>query len=122
MIPLLEDRAALSNSNKADAFVSIHYNNVPNVPSASGIETFYYHNNTLANAIHGELIKATGLNNRKVKYGNYRVIRDNKQPAALLELGFLSNVAEEKTISQTSYHKKAAQGILNGLNVYFKNR
>ncbi|WP_139892107.1 SH3 domain-containing protein [Bacillus sp. D386] len=118
----LEDRAALSNSKKADAFLSIHYNNAPNVPSASGIETFYHHNSTLANAIHGELIKATGLKNRKVKYGNYRVIRDNKQPAALLELGFLSNAAEEKTISQTSYHKKAAQGILNGLNVYFKNK
>ncbi|WP_148630457.1 SH3 domain-containing protein [Bacillus sp. E214] len=117
----LANRAALSNSKKADAFVSIHYNAAP-ATSASGIETFYYHNSSLASAIHAELIKATGLKDRKVKQGNFQVLKSNKQPATLLELGFLTNAAEEKTISQTSYHKKAAQGILNGLNVYFKNK
>ncbi|QFK72938.1 SH3 domain-containing protein [Pradoshia sp. D12] len=117
----LANRAAISNSKKADAFVSIHYNATP-AASASGIETFYYQNSSLASAIHGELIKATGLKDRKVKQGNFQVIKSNKQPATLLELGFLTNAAEEKTISQSSYHKKAAQGILNGLNVYFKNK
>ncbi|WP_139892108.1 SH3 domain-containing protein [Bacillus sp. D386] len=118
----LANRAALSNSKKADAFLSIHYNAAPDSPTASGIETYYYQNSSLASAIHGELIKATGLKDRKVKQGNFQVIKSNKQPATLLELGFLTNAAEERTISQTSYHKKAAQAIYNGLNVYFKQK
>ena len=118
-------RALLSNNKNADAFVSIHYNDYQHSTSITGIETFYYNQinqMSLAKSIHNELTKTTGLKNRGVKRGNYLVLRENKQPAALLELGFLSNPTEEKTVSQTSYHQKAAQGIYNGLNLYFKQQ
>ncbi|WP_462405932.1 SH3 domain-containing protein [Gracilibacillus sp. Marseille-QA3620] len=114
----LDNRAAISNRNKADAFISIHYN-AASTSNAKGIETYYYLNSRLASSLQGEMVKTTGLLNRGVKYAKYRVLSINTQPAALVELGFLTNAAEEKKISQASYHKKAAQGILNGLNVFF---
>ncbi len=114
----LDNRAAISNRNKADAFISIHYN-AASASNAKGIETYYYLNSRLASSLQGEMAKTTGLLNRGVKYAKYRVLAINTQPAALVELGFLTNAAEEKKISQASYHKKAAQGILNGLNVFF---
>ncbi|WP_197089886.1 SH3 domain-containing protein [Bacillus sp. FJAT-27916] len=114
----LDNRAAISNRNKADAFISIHYN-AASASNAKGIETYYYLNSRLASSLQGEMVKTTGLLNRGVKYAKYRVLSINTQPAALVELGFLTNAAEEKKISQASYHKKAAQGILNGLNVFF---
>ena len=116
----LPDRATISNKNKADAFVSIHYNATPS-GNAYGIETFYYHapHTSLASALQQEMIKTTGLRNRGVKKKGYTVLSENNRPSALVELGFLSTQSEEKIIAQTSYHKKAAQGILNGLNVFF---
>ena len=116
----LPARASISNSNKADAFVSIHYNATP-ISNAYGIETFYYHSphTSLASSLQQEIAKTTGLMGRGVKKKGYTVLSMNNRPAALVELGFLSTPPEEKIIAQTSYHQKAAQGILNGLNVFF---
>jgi N-acetylmuramoyl-L-alanine amidase len=67
-----------------------------------------------------EVVKQTKLKNRSKKFGNFHVLRENKKPAVLLELGFLSNRTEEITINTSSYQERVSQGIFNGLTQYFK--
>ncbi|USK84755.1 N-acetylmuramoyl-L-alanine amidase [Peribacillus asahii] len=118
----LSQRVAISHNNKADAFVSLHYN-ASSSSSAKGIETFYWATNvnekTLAQYVQGEVVKQTGLSNRGVKTGNFHVIRENKKPAILVELGFLSNATERKKVSTETYQYKSAIGIYKGLEKYF---
>ncbi|PQD96159.1 hypothetical protein CYL18_06040 [Pradoshia eiseniae] len=116
--PTLLERAAISNKNMADAFISIHYN-ASISSSVRGIETFYHLNPSLASSLQQEIAKSTGLRNRGIKKNGFTVLYQNTRPAALVELGFLTNPTEERIISQSSYHEKAAQGMFNGLNVFF---
>ncbi|USK59448.1 N-acetylmuramoyl-L-alanine amidase [Peribacillus asahii] len=118
----LAQRVVVSHNNKADAFVSLHYNSSSS-SSAKGIETFYWATNvnekTLAQYVQGEVVKQTGLSNRGVRTGNFHVIRENKKPAILIELGFLSNATERKKVSTETYQYKSAIGIYKGLEKYF---
>ncbi|MBG9445312.1 hypothetical protein ABE66_11665 [Cytobacillus firmus] len=116
----LNQRVNISHAQKADAFISIHYNAYSS--TSSGIITFYYNNSKdgrLAQSIHNGLLVQTGMRNLGAKYGNYHVLRTNKQPSVLLELGFLSNPNEERHVGTADYQRKAARGIYEGLNQYF---
>ncbi|MDQ0220006.1 N-acetylmuramoyl-L-alanine amidase [Peribacillus cavernae] len=116
----LDDRIEISHKYKADVFISIHYNSGGN---ATGVETYYdtkYGNETeLAKCIQTEVVKQTGMRDRGVKTAGFYVVKYNKMPSVLVELGFISNPNEEKVIATTAYQQKAARGIFNGLNKYF---
>jgi N-acetylmuramoyl-L-alanine amidase len=119
----LTQRVNISNYNKAHAFISLHYNAYSS--TSSGVMTFYYSSSkdsALSGLIQSNLATSTQLRNMGSKYGNYHVLRENKQPAALVELGFLSNPTEEKLVATSTYQKKAAKGIYNGLFHYFLTR
>ncbi|CAM3956458.1 SH3b domain-containing protein [Mesobacillus thioparans] len=119
----LAQRVNVSNNNKAQAFISLHYNAYSS--TSTGVMTFYYNSSkdaALAGLIQSNLVATTQLRNMGSRYGNYHVLRENRQPAALVELGFLSNPNEEKLIATTTYQKKAANGIYNGLFHYFLTR
>ncbi|WP_144701367.1 SH3 domain-containing protein [Fictibacillus phosphorivorans] len=118
----LNKRVEISHYHFADAFVSLHYNSASD-KSASGLLTFYYGQKDLklANSVNAGLIQAnTGLKGGNVRYGNFHVLRENKQPAILVELGFLSNPFDEMTIKSSSFQTKAATGITTGLAQYFQ--
>jgi len=118
--PELTDRAALSNSKRADAFISLHYNASPK--SNTGTLTFYYSKTKdmpLARAIEAQLGKQLGLKSNGISYGDYHVLRNNSRPAALVELGFLSNPKDEAVVRTAEYQKKAADAIVDGLRNYF---
>jgi N-acetylmuramoyl-L-alanine amidase len=121
----LENRVRISHNYNADAFISIHYNSFPNNTSVTGIETYYYtykKDYLLGYYIQQEMIKKTNFKNRGVKFGNLYVLRNNKQPSVLLELGFLSNSIEEAIIRTDSYRDKVTDGIINGLKLYFSQK
>ncbi|OZM57822.1 hypothetical protein CIB95_05535 [Lottiidibacillus patelloidae] len=118
----LENRVITAHYNNADAFISIHFNSSFD-SSAGGITTYYFKNTTdkrLAEAIHKQLIAKTGLRDRDYRYGNYHVLRRNKQPSVLLELGFISKGTEEALVKTNSYQQTAADAIFQGLINYFK--
>ncbi|OCA82452.1 hypothetical protein A8F94_21355 [Bacillus sp. FJAT-27225] len=119
----LAKRVSISNLNLAHAFLSIHYNAFSK--TSAGIETYYYNSSkdkALASSIQNSVIAQTKMKNLGTKYGNYHVLRENKRPAALLELGYISNPYEEKTVATSAFQQKAAQGIHDGLFNYFLNR
>lgn len=115
------DRAKLANDLNADAFISIHANSVLNIPTANGTETYYFSeaSKPLADVMHKHLIQATQLKDRKVKYNNYEVLRRSNMPAALLEVGFLSNVEEEALLFTEDFQNRVAQGIVDAIKEYF---
>ncbi|WP_108670620.1 SH3 domain-containing protein [Peribacillus acanthi] len=119
----LKARVDVSHKANADAFVSFHYN--VGTKTSSGIISFYYSaakEKRLADTIHKSLVAHTGMKDQGVRYGNFHVIRENKKPAVLLELGFVSNPNEEILVATEEYQTKAAQGVYEGLVSYFNNK
>jgi N-acetylmuramoyl-L-alanine amidase len=117
----LGSRISFSNMMNSDAFISIHYNSVPELPEVTGIETYYFQeqNEKLASYIQTELIKATEANDRGTTHENYLVIMQSVKPAVLVELGFISNEEKENLLGTIGYQKKIVSGIINGLGKYF---
>ena len=118
----LNSRVSTSHYRNAKAFISIHFDSISD-RSVSGTTTYYYNSlkdGPLAKDMNSELVKQTRLRDRGKKFGNFHVLRENKVPAVLLELGFISNRTEELTVATTSYQERASQGIFNGLAQYFK--
>lgn len=115
----LRKRVFMSNNSDADLFISIHQNASLN-RNANGIETYYLKNDSksLASIIHQNVIDSTNANNRKVKIGNFQVLRDNKKPSILLECGFISNPAERYKLNTSDYQEKLVNGVVNGVKEY----
>lgn len=111
----LNDRAVRANNLRADAFVSIHANAARS--TAYGIETFYYKNidNSLASSIQKKLINYTKAYNRGVKNNNFYVVKYTNMPAALAEVGFMTNKDEAEKLKTYSYQEKLVNAIANGI-------
>ena len=116
----LRKRVAISHQYAADAFVSIHYDALED-SSVHGFTTYYTngYQKELAEYVHDGLAKKINLKDRGSRYGNYLVLRENRQNAVLLELGYLSNPSEERTITTDYYREQATLGIYQGLLNYF---
>lgn len=116
----LRKRVSISHQEEADAFVSIHFDATDD-SSINGFTTYYLNSNQqqLAEYVHNGLKKKINLKNRDVQQGNYLVLRENKQPAILIELGYLSNASEERAVSKAQFREQATLGIYNGLLNYF---
>lgn len=116
----LQNRVAISQSYKADAFISIHYDSNKDA-QISGITSYYYSadQKALANSLHKSIIEATNMVDRGLRKNNYFVLRENSQPASLLELGFLSNPSEEKTVGSKHYQETISTAIYQGIQDYF---
>ncbi|MCE5284458.1 MAG: N-acetylmuramoyl-L-alanine amidase [Pelosinus sp.] len=118
----LSARADVGNANHVDIFVDIHANSFGD-PSVGGTGTYYYrktsYDSLLAQSLQTGLVRADGLTNRGIYAANFYVLKHTDMPAALIELAFLSNPNEESLLNSPQYQQKLAQGIVNGLNVFF---
>ncbi|KHE66792.1 N-acetylmuramoyl-L-alanine amidase, partial [Halobacillus sp. BBL2006] len=117
----LSIRSFYSNASEADVFISLHYNSAPLNVAASGISSFYYHekDKPLAASIQAGMVGSTNLIDRGTLYGDFHVLRENRKPSVLLELGFLSDAIEEQTVRSSKYQTEVSQGITQGLINYF---
>ena len=118
----LDYRAAYGVKNGADAFVAIHSNSY--TPGTSGSETFYSasvanDSKQLATFIQSRLYKAMEHPNRGVKEYDYRVLAANPLPAALVELGFLTNSGDASKLATSTYRERAASAIAEGIEDYY---
>ena len=124
--PTLSQRVDIAVNAKADAFVSIHGNKFSK-ESAKGTETYYStasirgdQSKELATFIQNRLYPALGTDNRGVKKANFQVIYKNPLPAALVELGFMSNKEDASKLSSNYYRDKAAEAIALGIQDYYE--
>ncbi|MFZ3132744.1 MAG: N-acetylmuramoyl-L-alanine amidase [Desulfosporosinus sp.] len=116
----LEDITDQANSFKPDAFLSIHADSFAS-PDAHGASTFALApgglGEKIAREIQRELVSATGLVDRGVKFANYHVLRETiGYPAVLTEIGFISNPAEEALMKQDAWDELVASAICRGFS------
>jgi N-acetylmuramoyl-L-alanine amidase len=116
----LEDRVHISNTSKANVFISIHYNANEDT-SAKGVTTYYSSDiaKELAETVQSSIQKEVDLADRGAKKNGYHVLQHNNKPAILLELGFLTNANDLEVIQSAGYEEKAADGLIDGLKEYF---
>ncbi|MBP2240544.1 N-acetylmuramoyl-L-alanine amidase [Cytobacillus eiseniae] len=117
----LSSRVYASHYHNADAFISIHYDSI-NDRSVRGLTTYYYHSyqKALAADVHSSIASQSRLKNRDYRFGDYYVLRENKNRAILLELGYLSNPSEEILVTTKQFQEVVTNGILQGLVKHFK--
>lgn len=116
----LETRAAVANRSGADIFISIHNDSNPD-PSVRGVTTYYYnwHSRPLAEVMQASLVRELGARSVGVFQRSFLVVRDTWMPSVLLELGFLTNWAEEQLLADPAYRYRAAVAIYKGVVEYF---
>ena len=137
----LEARTQHARTWKADVFVSLHCNAAP--ATVRGIEIFRASpegarstygtrratgasinspwdadNARLAYDIQKNVIAATGAGDRGVRNARFAVLRDCPCPAVLVEMGFLSNTADEANLASAAYQTNLARGIAEGISRY----
>lgn len=122
----LDERIAVTNSHKADAFISIHSNFDPNVTSA-GIECIVSENNPryndskrLADNLIQELETLKGISVNGILKSDFRVLSKNSIPAILLETGYLSNEKDYKYITDPENQKRISKSIIAAVVKYTK--
>jgi N-acetylmuramoyl-L-alanine amidase len=112
----LESRIKIANSTKGCIFVSIHYNWTPR-KGARGIEVYYHGARSwrLASNILRQASRAYPTDNRGTKRHNFHVLRKNRRPAVLCELGFLSNTADNRYAQSPRYRRRLAERVAAGI-------
>jgi N-acetylmuramoyl-L-alanine amidase len=126
----LDDRPAVANRLDADIFVSVHANAISR-SAIRGMEIFYWDGRLGGTATKRDRIEsdklarcieraceADGLTVRSVRGAAYRVLRYATMPAVLVELGFLTNYAEERLLRTQSYRRKLARAVAQGIKAY----
>jgi len=79
------------------------------------IEDSRYQSRRLAALIQQGILKQVPADDRGTKPGALRVLRFANCPAVLVEIGFISNRQEAKRLADSSYQKRIAAGIANGI-------
>jgi len=118
----LSARAAYSNNQGADRFMSIHSNAFTNT-SANGTETFAYAEGgtgaALRNLVQAEMIAAWGLTNRGNKTADFAVLRETAAPAVLHELAFITNATDAAKLGSATQRQKAAVAHLRAIQRHY---
>jgi N-acetylmuramoyl-L-alanine amidase len=137
----LGDRVAFAERQRADLFISLHFNSAPDLtPEQSGLETYCltptgmpsnlirdfddnvsltYPNNAFdaqnlsyAVRLHRALLRVNGNTDRGVRRARFMgVLRGQNRPAVLLEGGYLSNPHEARLIGSPEYRQKLAEAV-----------
>lgn len=140
----LSERPELAVRDRADVFVSLHYNAAE--ASVHGVEVFCLapagmnssdagggksssypaeagnthdaRNVLLAYQVQKSIVHHLPLEDLGLKRSHFEVLRLAHMPAILVEGGFLSNPAEAKDIYDAGFRKRMASAIVDGIVAY----
>lgn len=117
----LQGRCDISNAYDPDIFVSIHVNSSVR-PEITGIETHYYHQESmsLAQTLHSSLASNINSKNRGLFKSKFYVINHTTAPSILMEIGFISNDGERAQLVSEKRKQDTARAIAEGVKNYFK--
>lgn len=122
----LQARCDVGNNSNTEIFVSLHMDSFSN-STPCGTTGYYFtggsqNSQRLARNLAEGVIGEIGTDSRGVKACSFYVVKHTKMPATLLEIAFLSNNKEEKLLNSDEGIKKAAVGIVKGINKYFEGK
>jgi N-acetylmuramoyl-L-alanine amidase len=120
----------MANRMKARLMVSVHCNATGNT-AARGIEVFYHAKSPrglrLATCLYEELAREfrempmRGVKSDLTRYRTgFAVLRETLCPAALVELGFLTNVEDEKVLADPKAAARVAAALDRGVERYLR--
>lgn len=126
-----DQRAIIGNKAKADLVIHVHANSSTS-PRTKGYMTLVPKKNKwtgpivakskkLGKAIHREILQTTKAKDQGVipradlKAFNYSTV-----PSIFLEMGFMSNPAEDRKMGTAAYQAKIVKGTVKGINKCFK--
>ena len=116
------ERARLANELDADLFVSLHLNFNEETP-AEGSSAFYFPSSRagamLADRIQSELAEL-GLRDCRSHPAGYRLLRETRMPAVLVEPCFISNPDEEKRLEDPEHRTALAGAIVRGIASFYE--
>lgn len=121
----LQARVNVANKAGADLFISIHNNGAAN-RAARGTETYAAPRDALgkraAALVHRQIVKRTRLRDRGVGAVDYYVCRWTHMPAILVEGAFISNPSDARLLKSSTFRRKIAIGIAEGVDEWFDDR
>ena len=126
------ERAAVANDANADAFVRIHANGSEN-SGANGALTIcqtaanpynsdlYAKSRALSDAVLDELTANAGCRKEYVwETDTMSGINWCRVPVTIVEIGYMTNAAEDALLATDDYRSLIAVGIANGIDRYFR--
>jgi N-acetylmuramoyl-L-alanine amidase len=115
----LDERKALIAKYAPTLFLSIH-SNANDKTAIDGIEAYYWNtvSPTLAQSIYQAVADGLGERGNWVRKRELAVVHHDFAPAALIEIGYLSNARTRKLLADDKYQTRVADSIEDGILDY----
>ena len=126
-------RAKNASASGANIYIRLHANDAGTATGTRGAlamittsknqwtGSMYTKNKKLANCVLTKYCASTGFTNRGVSETDQMAGNNwSSIPTMILEMGYLSNAAEDAAMNTTSTQDKMVKGIANGIDDYFK--
>lgn len=116
-------RPAVAKSARADLFISVHNNALPdgvNPWSKYGASTYYYHpsSKALAECVQGSLLSHLDMPDFGLFRGNFAVVRPTQYPAILVECAFMIIPEHEAALKTAAFQEQVAEAIADGIDTF----
>lgn len=129
----LQQRSEIGNKAKADFSIRIHADGLDS-PDAEGATLLYpgsqyvgsevsTESKIIAETLIDSYCKETGLFNRGIsERDDLTGFNFSTIPVVLIELGFMTNPAEDEKMANPNFQKKMVKGIVAGITDYYKSK
>ena len=122
----LDDRVKYAHDKKADIFISIHANSLPDgkdPKTSRGSSIYYYYDEAkpLAESILNNMVEKLKVNNDGIYQRSFAVVRNSRALSVLVETGYVINPEDNVLLNNERFQKNCAKAIAKGVLEYLKN-